>query len=84
MLTDEQWEKIAGLIPPARSGGRPRKTDTRAVLNAVIYWHQTGCGWRDLPPPPRFPPWGTVNYYWRLWSQSGIWDLICKTSGWVE
>ena len=28
-LTDAEWEQMAPLIPPARTGGRPRKTDMR-------------------------------------------------------
>jgi transposase len=28
-LSDAQWERLEPLIPAARSGGRPRKTDMR-------------------------------------------------------
>ena len=36
-LTDEEWAVIAPLIPAAKPGGRPRKVDMRAVLNALFY-----------------------------------------------
>ena len=35
-LTDEQWERLEPLIPTAKSGGRPRKTNMRAAMNAIL------------------------------------------------
>src|SRR5262249_44674697 len=29
--------RLEPLIPPARPGGRPRKTDMRAAMNAILY-----------------------------------------------
>jgi transposase len=37
------------LIPAAKPGGRPRKTDMRATPNAILYLLRTGCPWRYLP-----------------------------------
>ena len=34
-LTDGQWEILRPLIPSAKHGGRPRKTDMRAVVDAI-------------------------------------------------
>ena len=36
-LTDKQWAIIEPLIPKAKSGGRPRTTDMRRVVNATLY-----------------------------------------------
>ena len=33
-LTDAQWARLESLIPPAKTGGRPRQTDMRAAMNA--------------------------------------------------
>ena len=53
-LTDNQWARIASLIPPAKPGGRPRTVDVREIVNALAYLLRTGCQWRflphDLPP----------------------------------
>jgi putative transposase len=35
-LTDAEWERLAPLIPPALPGGRPRKIDMRAAMNAIL------------------------------------------------
>ena len=35
-LTDAQWERLEPLIPAAKPGGRPRKTDMRAAMNAIF------------------------------------------------
>src|SRR6516165_7414168 len=32
-LPDAEWARLEPLIPPARPGGRPRKTDMRAAMN---------------------------------------------------
>ena len=36
-LTDEEWNRIAPLLPPKNTGkqGRPRK-DTRTILNGMV------------------------------------------------
>jgi transposase len=33
------------LIADASPGGRPRKTDMRAAMNAIFYLLRTGCPW---------------------------------------
>jgi transposase len=41
-LRDAEWTRLEPLIPPARPGGRPRKTDMRAAVNAILYLLRTG------------------------------------------
>ena len=48
-LTDEEWERIAPLMPKPGRRGRPREVDFREVINAVRYLVRSGCGWRMLP-----------------------------------
>jgi transposase len=35
-LRDAEWARLAPLIPEASPGGRPRKTDMRAAMNAIF------------------------------------------------
>src|SRR5215208_3802017 len=70
-LSDAAWALVAPLLPPARPGGRPRTTDLRAVVDAILYLLRTGCQWRLLPRD--FPPWSTVHHYFRTWRNTGVW-----------
>ena len=36
-LTDREWSLIAPFMPMPRRLGRPRKTELREVLNALLY-----------------------------------------------
>ena len=69
-LSDEQWKLIAAMLPPPKPGGRPRTTDVRRVVDAILYVVTTGCQWRLLPH--QFPVWGTCYSYFRAWQKSGL------------
>ena len=56
---------------------RPRKTNIRAVLNAIFYLLRSGCRWRLLPR--QFPAWGTVYYYFRAWKNAGVWTSVQRS-----
>ena len=58
-------------MPLARSGGKPRTTDMREVLNAIFYVNKSGGQWRMLPH--EFPKWQTVYYYYNTWRKVGLW-----------
>ncbi len=49
--------------------GRPRTTDLREVLNAILYMARTGCQWRMLPK--EFPPRSTIQRYFYAWRSDG-------------
>lgn len=72
-VTDEQWALIEPFIP-VYPGGRPRKTDVRDVLDAILYLLRTGCQWRYLPE--NFPPRSTVWRYFDEWRSNGTLDRI--------
>src|SRR4051794_41839005 len=65
-LTDAQWKLVEPHIPPEPGGGRPRKTDVRDVLDAILYILRTGCQWRYLPRD--LPPQSTL---WRDFDPGG-------------
>ena len=73
-LTQAQWELLESLIPPAKPGGRPRKVEIWAVLNAIFYVLTQGCTWRNLPAD--FPSWQTVYTYFRNWRKDKTWLKI--------
>src|SRR6202022_2506869 len=61
--------------PEASPGGRPRKTDMRAAMNAIFYLLRTGCPWRYLPRDS-FPPRSTVYNIFRKFQRDGVWEAI--------
>jgi putative transposase len=74
-LQDVEWARLAPLIPPAPPGGRPRKTDMRAAMNAILYLLRTGWPWRYLPRDS-FPPRSTVYNIFRKFQRDGTWEAI--------
>ncbi len=68
-VTEEEWARIAPLIPPARRGGRKRSVNIREVFNGVLYLLSTGCQWRAIPK--ELPPRSTLFHYLAGWEADG-------------
>jgi putative transposase len=73
-LTDEEWQILRPLLPPAKSGGRPRKYAMREVLNGIQDVLRAGCAWRLMPHD--LPHWQTAYQTFRAWRQDGTWMRI--------
>src|SRR6059058_4747806 len=73
-LTDEQWEILQPLIPPALPGGRPRSTNLREILNTLFYQNRSGCQW-DMLPHDLLPK-STVFDYFTRWRDDGTWQKL--------
>jgi putative transposase len=73
-LTDDQWNLLQPLIPPAKPGGRPRAVDMREVINTLLYLNRTGCQW-DMLPHDLLPK-STVYEYFAQWRRDGTWQYI--------
>ena len=73
-LTDAEWALIEPHMPPAKRLGRPRGTELRSVLDAILYIARTGCQWRMLPKD--FPPFTTVQGYFYDWRDNGLFETI--------
>ena len=41
-LTDGEWALVEPFMPPSHRIGRPRKTDLREIVNAVLYMASDG------------------------------------------
>src|SRR5580700_10986050 len=61
-------------MPAVKRLGRPRETELRAVLDAILYIARTGCQWRMLPKD--FPPFTTVQGYFYDWRDNGLFEKI--------
>jgi transposase len=70
MLSDEQWARVAPLLPgkvgdPGRSGA-----NNRLFLEAVLWIARAGAPWRDLPE--HFGKWNSVFQSFRRWARKGV------------
>ena len=73
-LSDREWKKLYRLLPPPKTGGRPRKHARRLICDAIFYLVRAGCAWHLLPC--NFPPWKTVYDYFRQWRLAGVWRRL--------
>ena len=74
VLRDDQWERIAPLVPgkvgdPGRSGA-----DNRLFVEAVLWIVRVGAPRRDLPKD--FGNWNSVFQRFRRWVRSGVFDQL--------
>ncbi len=73
-MTDAEWALIAPHLPAPRRLGRPRTTQLRSVVDALLYILATGCQWRLLPRD--FPPYSTVQRFFYRWREDGVWQRV--------
>lgn len=48
-LRDDQWVRIAGLLPGREGHVGVTSEDNRLFVEAVLYRYRAGIPWRDLP-----------------------------------
>jgi hypothetical protein len=78
-LTDADWDAVRSLLPPQRPPvGRPRH-DHRTVLDGIVWVVRTQGSWRDMPP--EYGKWATAYRRYRLWRDTGLWQLIVTALG---
>jgi transposase len=72
-LTQEQWTKIAPLLPELQASprGGPKPIPNRPVFEGILWILRTGARWQDLPP--RFPSPSTCWRRLRDWEEQGVW-----------
>ncbi len=75
-LRDDQWERISHLLPGREGHVGVTAADNRLFIEAVLYRYRAGIPWRDLPE--RFGDWKNVHRRHSRWSQSGVWENVCK------
>ncbi|WP_158602028.1 transposase [Pararobbsia silviterrae] len=73
VLTDEEWLAVAPLLPELQprkeTRGRPL-TNTREVLNGVLWVMHSGSSWSMLPR--RFPSYQTCHRRFKAWQRMGV------------
>jgi transposase len=77
ILRDDQWERLAPLLPGKSSDCGVTAKDNRSFLEAVLWIARTGAPWRDLPP--YYGHWHRVYVRYSRWSHKGVWKHIFET-----
>jgi transposase len=73
-LRDDQWDRIAHLLP-GKPGDRGRTAaDNRLFVDAVLWMARSGAPWRDLPE--EFGPWNSVYKRFARWQKRGVWQQV--------
>ena len=75
VLDDNQWERIAAVLPKAARTGRPRANDRRTVA-AILHVLQNEIRWCDLPC--ELGSYVTAWRRYRDWSESGVWARVWR------
>ena len=75
VLSDEQWARVAPLLPSSVGKKSRPFRDHRQVVEGIIYRYRTGIAWRDLPRE-QFGPWQTVWKRHRRFAGDGTWDKV--------
>jgi len=79
-LTDDQWQRIAPLLPETLNGG-PRRgrppIDIRRVVNSVMWVLHTRAPWSAMPD--HYVSYQTAHRYYLRWKKSGVLTAIMLT-----
>jgi transposase len=71
-LTDEQWAKIAPLLPTDVRG--KARVDDRRVISGILHVLKSGCRWCDCPP--EYGPPTTIYNRFVRWAKRGVWERM--------
>jgi len=75
-LTDDEWRRVAPVLPPQKpTTGRPRH-DHRTVLAGILWVVRSGAAWRAMPED--YGTWATAYQRYRLWCTTGLWPRILE------
>jgi putative transposase len=75
-LREDQWLKIAPLLPGKEGDPGRSAEDNRKFVYAVLWIARSGAPWRDLPE--RFGNWNSVFQRFNRWAKKGVWQSVFK------
>jgi len=76
LLSDEQWARIAPLIPGGAKGKRGPRANNRLFVEAIVWMARSGARWRDLPE--RFGKHDSVKHRYYDWVERGVFLSLFK------
>lgn len=76
MLRDDQWERIAPLLPGKAGDRGVTAKDNRQFVEAVLWLMRTGSPWRDLPA--EFGNWHRTYVRFSRWREKGVFERLAQ------
>ncbi|WP_449467286.1 transposase [Stenotrophomonas humi] len=76
-LRDDQWRRIAHLLPGQKRHAGATARDNRLFVDAVLYRYRLDIAWRDLPA--HFGDFRVVHTRFCRWRRAGIWRRLFQT-----
>jgi transposase len=73
-LTNEQWARLAPLLPKGKKPGRPPTWSKRQLIDGIRWRTRTGAPWRDLPA--HYGSWKTVASRFYRWRRDGVFERL--------
>jgi transposase len=74
VLRDDQWERIAPLLPGKQGDPGRTAANNRLFLEAVLWVVRVGAPWRDLPKA--FGNWNSIFQRFRRWAKNGVFEKV--------
>ena len=82
ILSDDLWARLEALLPKRRRRNRHvqyagrKPSESRRIVNGILFTLQTGVPWRRLPATTDFPSGYTCRRYLRRWQRRGVWQRL--------
>ena len=73
-LTEEQFSRIAEVLPGKASDPGRTAADNHRFVNAVMWVLRTGAHWHDMPE--RYGKWKSSHRRFSRWAKSGVWEAV--------
>ncbi|MCW0376324.1 hypothetical protein NB691_003158 [Xanthomonas sacchari] len=74
-LTEDDWERIAAVLPGRRRARAGHAGDTRRFIESVLWVADTGLHWNRMPPDA-FGRWHGAYVRFVRWAQEGVWRQV--------
>ena len=74
VLSDAQWAVLEPLVLAVRPRGKTPHEDLRRTLEAIIWRHRNGAGWRAIPA--EFGTWWGAAQTFIRWGKQGVWERL--------
>jgi transposase len=73
-LTEEQFERIADVLPGKAGDPGRSAEDNHRFMNGVMWVLRTGAHWHDMPQ--RYGKWKSTHKRFSRWGKNGIWEAV--------